>query len=267
MQLYINHQLADLADDSPIALTFQINNLAEVKNQQGNTSNQFKLPLTQRNRQILGFPDDVAFTTMQPYDNYEAKIIQDGLEIVPNGIAVLNGIEEDSASITILSGNVDFFDTLDAKIYDMGDSNTTIGKQKLLRIYGHTWDIDTVVSSQKNTAGYIWPVVDYGTISYPSTTGTNIVDIRQMRPGFFLKTMVALMARQAGYRINPNSFLLKQPLYDKLIVQFANDDFSHGADYQNTDDNLGMTVQNGLTFVHSIRCIRRRDAFWHHCFR
>jgi hypothetical protein len=150
-----------------------------------------------------------------------------------------------------LSGNVDFFDTLDAKIYDMGDSNTTIGKQKLLRLYGHTWDIDTVVSSQKNTAGYIWPVVDYGTISYPSTTGTNIVDIRQMRPGFFLKTMVALMARQAGYRINPNSFLLKQPLYDKLIVQFANDDFSHGADYQNTDDNLGMTVQNGLTFVHS----------------
>jgi hypothetical protein len=251
MQLYINNQLANLADDSPIALTFQINNLAEVKNQQGNTSNQFKLPLTQRNRQILGFPDDVAFTTGQPYDNYEAKIIQDGLEIVPNGIAVLNGIEEGSASMTVLSGNVDFFDTLDAKICDMGDSSTAIGKQKLLSIYGHKWDIDTVVSSQKNTGGYIWPVVDYGTIDYPSTTGTDMVDIRQMRPGFFLKTMVDLMARQAGYRINPNSFLLKQPLYDKLIVQFANDDFSHGADYQNTDDNLGMTVQNGLTYVHN----------------
>ncbi|RWY51190.1 hypothetical protein [Mucilaginibacter gilvus] len=251
MQLYINNQLADLADDSPVALTFQINNLAEVKNQQGNTSNQFKLPLTQRNRQILGFPDDVAFTTGQPYDNYEAKIIQDGLEIVPNGIAFLNGIEGDGASMTVLSGNVDFFDTLDAKIYDMGDSSTIIGKQNLLNAYGHKWDVDTVVRSQQNTEGYIWPVVDYGTITYPSTTTTDMVDIRQMRPGFFLKTMVELMARQAGYRINPNSFLLKQPLYDKLIVQFANDDFSHGVDYQNTDDNLGITVQNGLTYVHS----------------
>ncbi|MEB0300803.1 hypothetical protein, partial [Mucilaginibacter sp. 5C4] len=69
LQLYLNDELVDLADDSPVALTFQINNLAEVKNQQGNTSNQFKLPLTQRNRQILGFPDDVAFTTALPYNN------------------------------------------------------------------------------------------------------------------------------------------------------------------------------------------------------
>nr|WP_294947866.1 hypothetical protein [uncultured Mucilaginibacter sp.] len=251
MQLYLNNQLANLGDDSPIALTFQINNLAEVKNQQGNTSNQFKLPLTQRSRQILGFPDDMAFTTGLPYDNYEAKIIQDGLEIIPNGIAVLNGIEDDSAAITVLSGNVDFFDTLDAKIYDMGDSSTAIGKQELLKPYLHKWDIDTVVNSRQNTEGFIWPVVDYGTITYPAATPDDVIDIRQMRPGFFLKTLVALMAKQAGYRINPNSFLLKQPLYNKLIIQFANDDFSHGADYQNTDDNLGIIVQNGLTQVHT----------------
>ncbi len=32
LQLYINDELVDLNDDSPIALTFQINNLAEVEN-------------------------------------------------------------------------------------------------------------------------------------------------------------------------------------------------------------------------------------------
>src|ERR1700743_3832842 len=105
LQLYINEQLVDLNDDSPIALTFQSNNLAEVQNQQGNTSNQFKLPLTQRNRRILGFPDDVAFSSNLPYQKYRAKIVQDGLEIVPYGIGELNGIDQDSASITILSGN------------------------------------------------------------------------------------------------------------------------------------------------------------------
>ena len=104
LQLYINDQLVDLSNDSPIALTFQINNLAEVQNQQGNTSNQFKLPLTQRNRQILGFPDDIAFTTDLPYRKYQAKLIQDGLEILPYGIGELNGIEQDMANITILSG-------------------------------------------------------------------------------------------------------------------------------------------------------------------
>jgi hypothetical protein len=56
LQLYINDELVDLADDNPVALTFQINNLAEVKNQQGNTSNQFKLPLNAAQPANTGLP-------------------------------------------------------------------------------------------------------------------------------------------------------------------------------------------------------------------
>ena len=166
LQLYINDQLVDLSDDSPLALTYQINNLAEVKNQQGNTSNQFKLPLTQRNRRILGFPDEVAFTDDKPYQQYQAKIIQDGLEIIPYGIGELNGIDQDTAAITILSGNVDFFDAIDGKIYDMGDATTTYGKAQLFKPYEHTWDVANVVASQTKTDGWIWPVVDYGNLVY-----------------------------------------------------------------------------------------------------
>ena len=142
IQLYLNDQLADLSDDSPIALSFQINNLADVKNQQGNTSNQFRLPLTQRNRQLLGFPDDIAFTTMLPYRQIPAKVIQDGLEIIPYGIAELNGIEQDMANITILSGNVDFFDAIDGNLYDMGDSTSqwsNYGTNLVWKPYDHTW--------------------------------------------------------------------------------------------------------------------------------
>src|SRR5476651_1090256 len=154
LQLYINDQLTDLSDDNPIALTFQINNLADVKNQQGNTSNQFKLPLTQRNRQLLGFPDDLAFTTILPYRKYQAKIIQDGLEIIPYGIAELNNIEQDMANITILSGNVDFFDAIDGNIYDMGDSASQwsdYGLSMVWKPYDHVWNIDNVANSQTKT--------------------------------------------------------------------------------------------------------------------
>lgn len=143
LQLYINDQLVDLNDDSPVALTFQINNLAEVQNQQGNTSNQFKLPLTQRNRQILGFPDDIAFTTNAPYQQYQAKLVQDGLEIIPYGVAELNNVEQNNANITVLSGNVDFFDAIDGKLYDMGDSTsqwTNYGQNLVWQPYDHTWN-------------------------------------------------------------------------------------------------------------------------------
>jgi hypothetical protein len=247
LKLYINQELVDLADDSPVALTFQINNLAEVKNQQGNTSNQFKLPLTQRNRQILGFPDDVAFTTGLPYDNYQAKIVQDGLEIVPAGLAVLNSVDNDTAAITVLSGNVDFFDALDAKMYDMGDGTTAIGKQKAFEQYMHIWNVANVVSSQKNTNGWIWPVVDYGLIPADFKADPQI-DVRYMRPGFFLKTAIDMFVKLAGYQVNPDSFLLKQPMYEKLMVQFAGDSFEHGTDYQNSPDTQGLLATLGSSF-------------------
>ncbi|TFF32178.1 hypothetical protein [Mucilaginibacter psychrotolerans] len=245
MQLYINNQLADLADDSPIALTFQINNLAEVKNQQGNTSNQFKLPLTQRNRQILGFPDDIAFANEQPYDNYEAKIVQDGLEIIPNGIAVLNGVEDDSASLTVLSGNVDFFDALSGKLYEMGDATSPYGINTPFEPYQHTWNVDNVAASQTHTSGWIWPVVDYGNLVY-NATGNNDVNVRNLRPGFFIKTAIDLMVASVGYKAIGS--LLSNPLYPLLIAQFSNDAFNHGTDYQNRPNPTGLLATTGADF-------------------
>lgn len=242
MQLYINDQLADLSDDSPIALTFQINNLADVKNQQGNTSNQFKLPLTQRNRQILGFPDDLAFTTNLPYQKYQAKLIQDGLEIIPYGIAELNGIDQDTANITILSGNVDFFDAIDGKLYDMGDStslSTNYGQNLLWQQYNHTWDVDNAADSQQYTEGWIWPVVDYGAIS--ATDFTQPINVRYQRPGFFIKTAIELLLKSAGYKATGS--LLADPLYPLMICQFSNGSFEHGTDYQTKTDDRGLNVQ------------------------
>lgn len=243
LQLYINDQPVDLSDDSPIALTFQINNLAEVKNQQGNTSNQFKLPLTQRNRQILGFPDDVAFTTALPYSYYDARIIQDGLEIVPYGIAQLNTIEQNTASITVLSGNVDFFDAIEGKMYDMGDSTTPYGINKPFDTYQHKWTVENAAKSQVKTDGWIWPVVDYGNLVY-NFAGDNEINVRNLRPGFFIKTAIDLMLAANGYK--GTGSLLSNPVYPLLIAQFSNDNFVHGADYQNQPATNGSIVYNGL---------------------
>jgi hypothetical protein len=242
LQLYLNDQLVDLSNNSPIALTFQINDLGEVKNQQGNTSNQFKLPLTQRNRQILGFPDDIAFTTDLPYQKYQAKLIQDGLEIIPYGIGELNGIDQDTANITILSGNVDFFDAIDGKLYDMGDSTSqwsNYGQNLVWKPYDHVWDLDNVVGSQNKTDGWIWPVIDYGLITDDFSAP---IDVHNMRPGFFIKTAIDLLLQSAGYR--GTGSLLVDPLYPLMIAQFSNGSFEHGTDYQNQLDNWGIVVEN-----------------------
>jgi len=237
LQLYLNDQLADLADDSPIALTFQINNLADVKNQAGNTSDLFKLPLTQNNRRILGFPDDISVTTEVPYTQLRARLIQDGVEVIPEGLGIINSTDENNASVTILSGNVDFFDSIDNPIYEMGDSTKVAGAKQPFAPYNHIWNLANVVASRKVTNGYIYPVIDYGGLS---PLKPFIVDVRKLRPGFFLKTIIDLIVSGTGYTAKGS--LLSNPLYDKLIVQFANDNFEHGTDYQVQPDTIGMNA-------------------------
>ncbi|GAA4093232.1 hypothetical protein [Mucilaginibacter panaciglaebae] len=239
LQLYVDDQLVDLTDDSPIALTFQINNLAEVQNQQGNTSNQFKLPLTQNNRRILGFPDDIAFCTDKPYQKYQAKLVQDGLEIIPYGICELNSIDQNTANVTILSGNVDFFDAIDGQLYEMGD-NTSVWYSALWKDYDHAWTIDNVAASQKYTDGWIYPVVDYGNFTEDINQAINVTTLR---PGFFIKSAVDILVKSAGYKATGS--LLSDPLYPKLIAQFSNGNFEHGSDYQNQPDILSCTATNG----------------------
>ncbi len=243
LQLYINDQLTDLSDDNPIALTFQINNLGDVQNQQGNTSNQFKLPLTQRNKMILGFPDDIAFTTNQPYQQYQAKLLQDGLEIIPYGVAELNSIEQDNANITVLSGNVDFFDAIDGKLYDMGDSTSQwsdYGQDLVWQAYDHIWNLTNAATSQTKTDGWIYPIVDYGFIDGDDFTPA--IDVHSMRPGFFIKTAIDLLLKSAGYK--GTGSLLDDPLYPLLICQFSNGNWEHGTDYQNQPDTRGMSAAN-----------------------
>ncbi|MGN6181025.1 MAG: hypothetical protein ACTHNW_17720, partial [Mucilaginibacter sp.] len=193
IQLFLNDKPVDLSDDSPIALTFQINNLAEVQNQQGNTSNQFKIPLTQNNRAILGYADDITIESpglpvQTPYSRMNARVIQNGIEVFPNAIAEINQIDSDTASVTILSGNVDFFDSLGGQLADMGDSASQwsgYGANLVWEPFDHPWNLDSVAGSQRHTAedGWIYPVIDYGNLD-PLDHST--IDVRNQRPGFFI---------------------------------------------------------------------------------
>jgi hypothetical protein len=247
IQLYLNDKPVDLSDDSPIALTFQINDLAEVKNQQGNTSNQFKLPLTQNNRTVLGFADDISIQTQTPYTTLQARIIQNGIEILPNAIAEINEVDDNTASITILSGNVDFFDALGGQIADMGDSTSqwsNYGANLPWKPFDHRWNLENVANSQKHTEqdGWIYPVVDYGMID--PVDFTQPIDVRNQRPGFFIKKAIDLMIQSTGYTAKGS--LLANPLYPLLIAQFSNGSFDHGLDYQNQPNEKGIIVTKSL---------------------
>jgi hypothetical protein len=218
-EVYINDQLVDLDEGkSPIRLTYAVNDLAELKDRQAYSTNSFKLPLTQNNLSICGFPLDAPIIGLQPYRKNTGKVVQGGVEILVNGIALITGAS-DSIQVQILSGLKGFFDTIaDKKLSELD-----------LSAYDHVWDLATVAGSQLNTDGFIYPVIDYGGLSVTDRRA----DVRQLRPATFRKTIIEQIAIDAGYSIS-GSYTAYQKYIDSL-VPFTNDKFSHSKDYA---DNL-----------------------------
>jgi len=210
-EVYINDRLVDLDEvKSPIRLTYAINDLAELKDRQAYSTNSFKLPLTQNNLDICGYPNNPEIVGLQPYRKNTAKIVQGGVEVLVNGIAIITS-SGDSISVQILSGLKGFFDTLgEKKLKDLDLSE-----------WDHIWNLETVWQSQLNTEGFVYSVIDYGGLS----TSERIADPRQLRPATFRHTIISQMASDAGYTITGN--ILADTKHLNSLVAFANEKFEH----------------------------------------
>jgi hypothetical protein len=227
-EIYINGILVDLDEgNNPIQLTYAINDLAELKDRQAYSTNTFKLPLTATNRRACGFPDNANLIQEQPYRKNSAKIIQSGIEIIPNGIAVITKANK-SIEVQILSGLIGFFDILGNKnIRDLDLSQ-----------WDHIWDLNTVMLSQNNTEGYVWPVIDYGGLSETDRAA----DIAQLRPATFRKTIIEAIIREAGYTASGS--YTSYDKYQRSIVPFTNDKFEHGKAFVDATSTISAAARN-----------------------
>lgn len=214
-EVYINGILLDLDESkSPIQLTYSVNDLAELKDRQAYSSNIFKVPLTYNNRKACGLPDDANLIQITPYRNNAGRIVQGGIEVIANGIAIVQACS-DVIEVQILSGIKGFFDAIgDKKISELD-----------LSAYDHIWNLTNVINSQTATDGYIYPIIDYGQLD----DVLKEADARLLRPATFRKTIIEAIVAEAGYTIIGNA--LSYPKYLNSIIPFTNDKFEHGAGY------------------------------------
>lgn len=239
-EVYINDILCDLDEkENPIALSYEVNDLAELKDRQAYSSNNFKLPPTQNNRRACGFPDTGSIIGLQPYRNNTCKIVQDGIEILTNGIAIITGTNDD-INVQALSGLKGFFESIEGKYITDID----------LSAYDHFFNVFTIQESQSNTweDGYIWPIIDYGAISATE----KIVDVKQLRPAVFRKILIDAIVADTGYTMS--GVILSDLRHLTALIPFAGDKFEHAKRYQDTQTNNTATARNQIlqTFPSSV---------------
>lgn len=155
-ELFLDGYRVELGN-AAIAKTYQINDLAEIENQQTNFTNRFQLPDTPYNVKLfeqLGIPGN---TSRKAYQRIPAKLVEDGIELMSKGYATIksyNGYYD----VVIYDGNISLAETLKGKrINDLDYS-----------ALNHALSIDTFKASLDNDYqdGYIHALADFGKIGY-----------------------------------------------------------------------------------------------------
>lgn len=204
LELYINGQLADLEPDTRIALTFQVNDIAELKDRQAHFSNKFKLPKTARNRQLLEHADNLNSATRLPYQKISCRLVQDGMELLPEGVLFIDEADE-QYGVQVLSGTVNFFERIKGKsIRDLSLSQHTIN-----------WNQAMALNARTNTSGSIYAVIDYGGM----TNSNRHFPVNETAPAFFIHTLWDKIFEEAN--VEYECALCNTSFFKNLIIPYG----------------------------------------------
>ncbi len=210
-RLLLNDQECDLSPDTVIAITFQVNEIGEIKDRQSNFSNQFKLPPTAKNLRIIQNCDMIQPTTNYPYRKAKAVVIKKGMQVVPNGYAIIESVDA-FINVTVYSGNIEFFNLIEG--LTMSDLD--------LSAWDHEWMFDVIIASFPNTDGYKYPIINYGKLT---NAAREITPSDDMRTAAFYKTVVDQMFVDRAWNKSGNIF--SNPGYQKLLVPSVETKMKH----------------------------------------
>lgn len=200
IELYLSDQLCDLGEDE-VVMSFGANKLQDLETRQGNYSNTFRIPMTIRNKKVIGIGHQGTAITTTIRSIITAKITEKDMPIV-EGFAVINSTKND-IELTIFSGNSDWI--------------SAIGDKKLNEIdlsdLEHIWNSANVEANRLNTyeSGFLYPNVFYGAW----LSSTNKWQTEDFFPAIYWYRIVIQIFTDAGFNVSGS--LLENALF-RLIV-------------------------------------------------
>lgn len=159
LEIYADGIKLDLPDTVKIAFTFQVNDIAELKDRQASFSNQFKALRTPNNDKALGFASQPTTSNRLQYSRISCQVIDEGIQVIPDGFLIVENFEKDYG-LTIYAGTLNLFEGMEAKyINEFSEISDR-----------HFWSNAAARGSLINPSNYRYFLADYG----GTITGLNV---------------------------------------------------------------------------------------------
>lgn len=209
-RLVINGVEIELYSDVNVAVTKQINDIANLEDRQANYTNKFKVPASANNVSFFENSDQIQSSSTIPYKYNDATVVIDGVPLISRGVAIVDEYDGEDYSVTVYGTLFSFFDAI-------GEGNL---RDLDLSTFNHTFDYSTVMANLID-ATPCYAVIDYGLQSKT----TRDVDVRQLRPATRVSDMVSAIANYTNYSIglHPLGMLhipysAKEDVYDSAFM-------------------------------------------------
>jgi hypothetical protein len=190
-ELIINDRRLDLSENTNIGVTFCANNIGELQNRQGNFTNTFKLPISKTNKEIFEWSHLQTSSSVMPYKKLKATYIQNGIEIISNGVAEISSVDNDFFYVNVYSGNIDFVDAInDMTVGDLYVNDSIV------------WNFWNVYYAGLATY-YSFPLIDWRK-DIDTFFSTADVDVRQLLPCLNIKQFFDRLSSKIGYNFSGN---------------------------------------------------------------
>lgn len=125
LKLYIGDTLLDMDDDEIVPINKQVNNIAEMQDRQTDFTAQFKVRKTRAMRALFELSGEVGANTQFPYQRQDCRLVSDNIEIITNGLLILEKVSDQYYHVSIMSGNIGFFNTISGlKLSDLSLDST-----------------------------------------------------------------------------------------------------------------------------------------------
>lgn len=207
----INNEYLDLSEEV-IAVDFKNSTINEINTRSGSKSIKFKIPGTDKNHRLINFRNRFDIIDSDQYKKIDNVILEQKSTGISKGFLKVNTYNEktNTYEARFFGDNVSWFDL--SKSFDLSEID--------LSQYDHVRNEASIINSISNTEGYIYPMIDYGTLD---TVNNQTINYSELYPAVYVHSLMKLGFRKIGFKLSGE--ILDIPLYQKLIIPFSKGQF------------------------------------------
>lgn len=189
--LYINGNLIELSENSPIAQTKQVNDISSLENRQSNYTNRFAIPLTANNVRAMDKLYFVGNQSKIPYSKNEANLFdaETGICLIYKGWANISGSSDKGYEIYVYDGTLEIYKAIENKMCSELD----------LTAITHDKTVPNVIASFADTLPYKYIMADF---NGKSLYDINKINIDYLVPSIRTSWLVQQIESYTGFNLS-----------------------------------------------------------------